>query len=124
MNIIYVRSDGFIGKKITNATHIPDDMDGFTPVVINTACNVASCYYDDGQIKLKKTMDIIAPSTGMVGDVIEITGIPNDAEVLWPDRVKTIESESVSFDATTQGRYVFVISHAHYATARVIIDVA
>jgi hypothetical protein len=123
MNIIYVRNDGFIGKKITNATHIVDDMEGFTPVVITGSCNIEVCYYENGEIKLKEQMDIEAPAVGNIGDVIIINGIPSGSEVIWPDRIKTVESGSVSFTANTQGLYVFYISHAHYITRKVIIDV-
>jgi hypothetical protein len=123
MNLIYVRKDGFIGKKITNATHIVDDMEGFVPVKITRSCNIEVCYYENGEIKLKEQMDIITPTIGNVDDIIIITGIPDDSEVMWPDRVKTFESGSVSFTANSQGLYVFYISHAHYITRKVIIDV-
>ena len=123
MNIIYVKPDGTIIKKLIGARHIPE-LDGCTAVVIAEPCNIRTSYYSGGQIHAKQPMALEYPATAEVEQVVSITGIPENADVYWPDREHTVESGELSFDANAQGEYRFTITHAQYLTERIIINVS
>jgi len=122
MNIIYVRADGSIAKKVTNA-NVVEEIDGMTAVVIEGQCRIATCYYSGGQILPKQIM-ALQYADGLVGDTISISGIPDGAQVTWPDAVVTTEAGSVSFDANAQGQYTFKVYHPAYYLERITINVA
>ena len=121
MNVIYVRADGSIAKKVTNANVI-EEIEGITAVVINEPCRIANNYYSDGKIIPKQNM-VLDYQDGEVGESIAITGIPDGAKVTWPDGIVTKESGSLSFDSNAQGAYVFKIYHPAYYLKRVTINV-
>lgn len=122
MNVIYVRADGSIAKKVTNANVI-DEIDGMTAVVIEQPCRIADSYYANGQIMQKQRM-ALEYADGLVGDAIPVDGIPDGSQVTWPDGVVTTESGSLSFDANVQGQYTFKVYHPAYYLERITINVA
>jgi hypothetical protein len=123
MNLLYVRPDGSIAMKVTNATVI-EAHDGLEAVEINEPCNIGKSYYENGQIKAKQGMTLLIPEGAAVGVPIVISGIPDGCEVTWPDRVKTTESGDISFDANVPGDYLFVFAHAKYHLVKVVVNVA
>lgn len=122
MNVIYVRADGSIAKKVTNANVI-EQIDGMTAVVIEQPCRIADSYYANGQIMQKQRM-ALEYADGLVGDAIPVDGIPDASQVTWPDGVVTTESWSLSFDANVQGQYTFKVYHPAYYLERITINVA
>lgn len=122
MNVIYVRADGSIAKKVTNANVI-DEIDGMTAVVIEQPCRIADSYYANGQIMQKQRM-ALEYADGLAGDAIPVDGIPDGSQVTWPDGVVTTESWSLSFDANVQGQYTFKVYHPAYYLERITINVA
>lgn len=122
MNVIYVRADGSIAKRVTNSSLI-EDLEGLTPVIINEPCKISSSYYKDGAI-LPKSKMTLSYSDGLVGESISISGIPDNSDVTWPDGVVTKESGSMSFDANVQGAYTFKVYHPAYYLERITINVA
>ena len=122
MNVIYVRADGSIARKVTNANSI-EQIDGLTAVIITEPCRISSSYYMDGAILPKSNMALVY-SDGLVGQSISISGIPDNSDVTWPDGVVTKESGSMSFDANVQGAYTFKVYHPAYYLERITINVA
>lgn len=122
MNAIYVRADGSIAKKVTNAKSI-EQIDGLTAVIITEPCRISSSYYMDGAILPKSNMVLVC-SDGLVGQSISISGIPDNSDVTWPDGVVTKESGSLSFDTNVQGAFTFKVYHPAYYLERITINVA
>ena len=122
MNLIYVRADGSIAKKVTNA-NVVESIDGLTAVEITEPCSLKSSYYLNGAIMQKSYM-ALSLSDGLVGESITVSGIPTASSVTWPDGVTTTESGSLTFDANVQGAYTFKIYHPAHYLERITVNVA
>jgi hypothetical protein len=122
--IIYVRSDGMIARKLSGSPGcaVAQPIEGLEIIEVENCPDIGMVYFD-GEIKPKTEMALDYPQQSPVNSVIEITGIPDNTQVIWPDSLITTESESLSFETLTTGVYRFKFKHPKHFDQKVYINV-
>lgn len=79
----------------------------------------------DGSIEDRSELGSLGYNSSVPqGTDIEISGVPEGTQVLWPDAVITVETDgTVICDTPYAGQYRFVFDHPHYLVQEVLIDV-
>ena len=121
----YVDLDGRIAR--THTTHRPIEtmkpMNGHYVVELDRPADLRRHYYSGG-IMERQEMSLDYPVEGIVGAVIEISGIPEGTLVRWPDGYESFESGSIEFDTNAIGPHKFLFENVAYLSKQVTINVA
>jgi len=84
-------------------------------------------YYVNGSEELVARVEmpaLVYPLTAVPNEIVEISNIPSNCLLSWPDSVQTRETGTLSFESAVTGTFVFFFDHPHYYQVRIAIDVA
>lgn len=124
MNYIYFNGDGKI-VRTHSASRSLDKMpqiDGLTIIECNQSVDTRKHYYDGGIFE-RSIMNLSCPESVGVDDSAEISGIPDNTTVRWPDGFESIESGSITFESGMSGPHKFLFENVRYISESAVINV-